>query len=513
VLIVNCYLDDTRRSTRRTHKVPQALAPVFLAAAFASEACDARLYSELFDGPLNDAALLGETDMLVLTGLTNALDRMRQLTAYARTVNPAVIVVAGGHAVRAFPKLCRRIFDYACSGDADDLLDVVRDAFGVAYVAAEPTPRYDLANWIGRIGYAEASRGCNFRCGFCTLTAEQRGYMSYEPEVLERQLVALGRRDFVMFLDNNFSGPNRTVLRQRFELLGELHRAGRFRAWGALVTSDFLMDDCNLELAHASGCRALFSGVESFDQSWLERMDKKQNMRIDPADMIRRTLAAGIMFSYGLVHDIASRRVADLRAEIETMLRIPDITLPAYISAAIPLPGTPFFKACVAQGRLLPRTRVRDLDGSTLSLQPLDPVDEVVGFVRDIRTMRGYRLRIARQVESFLRHNRKRLSGLQLTIAAMHGALLSVPDFASAPVATGWKGTARTYLSTTDCLDPVYRPSLPVAARHRHLFEPVMLTDAAGRLAEDVEPDLTEGVAVVGRTARPDPVLAVASAG
>jgi hypothetical protein len=220
-------------------------------------------------------------------------------------------------------------------------------------------------------------------------------------------------------------------------------------------------------------------------------MQKRQNTRMDPVEVIRKTLAAGIMFSYGLVHDLTARRITELRAEMETMLSLPDITLPAYICASIPLPGTPFFKACLADGRLLPSTRVRDLDGTTLSVQPLDPIDDVVRFIRDVRTMRGYRPRIARQVTRFLGHYRRSLSPPQLAIAAMHGALLTMPDFVSAPRGGG-RGGPRTYLSTTERLDPVYRPSLPVAERYRHLFEPVMLTDAAGRLAEDVAADLAD---------------------
>ena len=67
-------------------------------------------------------------DLLVLTGLNNILDRMKQLTAYARTLNPRIVVAAGGPPVRALPILSRRFFDYACTGDLEQLGEVVRDA-------------------------------------------------------------------------------------------------------------------------------------------------------------------------------------------------------------------------------------------------------------------------------------------------------------------------------------------------------------------------------------------------
>src|SRR5438445_3916639 len=104
ILIVNCYVDETREPIQRTHKIPQAMGPAYLAGVFAPERCDLRLYSELASGPLEDESLLGWPDMLVLTGLTTALDRMLHLTAYARTKNPRVVVVAGAHAVPALPR-------------------------------------------------------------------------------------------------------------------------------------------------------------------------------------------------------------------------------------------------------------------------------------------------------------------------------------------------------------------------------------------------------------------------
>src|SRR5215510_13987787 len=103
-LVVNCYFDDSHRPVRRPLKVPRAMAPVYLAGAFSSR-CDVRLYNEVASGPLEDEHLMGWPDMLVLTGLTNAFDRMLHLTAYARAKNPNVVVVAGGPPVRALPLL------------------------------------------------------------------------------------------------------------------------------------------------------------------------------------------------------------------------------------------------------------------------------------------------------------------------------------------------------------------------------------------------------------------------
>jgi len=109
VLVVNCYFDDSRQPIHKTTKIPQAVGPIYLAGAFSRELCDVRCYTELASGPLEDEQLLSWPDMLVLTGLTNSFDRMLHLTAYARTKNPKVIVVAGGPPVRSLPLASEKV--------------------------------------------------------------------------------------------------------------------------------------------------------------------------------------------------------------------------------------------------------------------------------------------------------------------------------------------------------------------------------------------------------------------
>src|SRR5256714_12940928 len=210
VLVVNCYFDDTRRPIRRTTKIPQAMGPVYLAGAFDRETCEVRLYNELTSGPLEDEQLLGWPDMLVMTGLTNGFDRMLHLTAYAKTKNPRVVVVAGGPAIRQLPRLAAQFFDYCCLGDIEELCDIARAALGARYVAAEMMPRFDLAYWITWLGHIESTRYCNFRCSFCALTGEGHGYQTYNLDYIRRQMLAIRDKKHVLFIDNNFYGSDRS---------------------------------------------------------------------------------------------------------------------------------------------------------------------------------------------------------------------------------------------------------------------------------------------------------------
>jgi hypothetical protein len=490
ILIVNCYFDESRGPVRRPRKVPYAMGPVYLAGAF-SRLCDIRLYNEVASGPLVDEHLLAWPDMLVLTGLTNTFDRMLQLTAYARTKRPGVIVVAGGPAIRALPILSQRFFDYPCSGDIEQLREVIIDSFGPGFAMEEMVPRYDLASWLGNIGHVEASRACNFRCSFCSLTGEGRKYQTYSREDLRRQIHAMGRKKHLFFIDNNFYGTDRTLFAARVELVKQMRREGYFESWAALVTNDFFQTDENLNRVKDSGCSLLFSGVESFDVAWLRSVNKVQNIRCSQEGLITKCLDAGIMFAYGLILDVTARRIADLRQEMDFIVNTPSIPLPGFLTLPIPLLGTPFYRECLARGEFLPGTKLRDMDGTTLVLRPRDALDEVVAFLRDMLAFRGYRQRALLHSARFARRYRSVLHPLQIAMGMANVALLCAYD-ASTRGSWDWltsRGRARTHITTTEPLDSEYTPAFRVASGYERHFMPTMVTDARGCLTRELAED------------------------
>jgi hopanoid C-2 methylase len=487
IFIVNCYFDETRLPIARTNKFPLAMAPAYLAGGFSKELCELRIYNEQSSGPLRDESLIGWPDMLVLTGLTNAFDRMLHLTAYARTQNPEVIVVAGGPAIRALPRLSGRYFNYVCQGDLEQIKDVILDAFGAGYVAEEMVPRFDLAHSGGQIGYAETSRNCNFACSFCTLTSEGNKYVKLNLQTIEKQILTTGKKRTLLFLDNNFYGNDREYFVSRIDIIRGLWKKGHFKGWAALVTNDFFLNDENLSLARESGCLALFSGVESFDIRWLQNARKLQNTRMPQSEMIRKCLDAGIVFLYGMMLDPFTRSIQDLRSELEFIFDTPEISLPSYLSIPVPIPGTPFFYENVEKGALLPMTKLRDLDSTTISMWPLGPIDEAVAFVEDIASMRRYRKQIVLHTAAFLRRYRSIFSLEQLLIVLGNALNLSAPVLFTAP---RWARRStrhrRTYVSTTEPVDAVYSPSFPVSSKYERYFQPTMVTDRYGGLADDV---------------------------
>ncbi|WP_116368814.1 B12-binding domain-containing radical SAM protein [Parahaliea mediterranea] len=496
VLIVNVFFPDERMAIKRSNQVPNAVAPALLGGYFNADTCEVRLYNEVNSGFLEvfEPALLGWPDLLVLTGLTAAFDRLLHLTAYAKTANPGVIVAAGGHGVRALPTYSRAFFDYTCLGDVDEIAEVAREALGPEYVARVFQPRYDLAYWIHRLGYAESSRNCNFKCGFCSLTGVGRKYEVPPMDYLDAQMDALGKRPIFFFQDNQIMGSGPDSFRERVQRFDQRRRAGQFKYWSGFVTDTFFWEDANIDFARDTGCISVFVGVESFDdEQWLGEQNKKQNSRYNQADLLRRACDGGVLVQYGLVYDPTRHSLAQMRKELAIICDNPEIPPPNFIFTAIPFPGTPFFRDSLEQGLLLPNTHMRHMEGSTLSLKPtLDPQPEVVDFIRSGRRFAGFRGRFLRHQAKFLKRYRHSLNRDQMLLSSIATAAIMAPTAVLGPGAILRRKVQRTHVSTTEVLDSVYTPRLPVAEAYRHYFLPTNLVDWGGEvnpaLADDVLP-------------------------
>jgi hopanoid C-2 methylase len=493
ILVVLAHFDETRNPHGRPNFVPQGVGHAFLAGAFSRTGTQVKIYSEFHSGPLQDEKLLSWPDMLVLTGVTSSFDRMRQITAYTRTLVPHAVVVAGGPVVRNLPTLSKSIFDYACTGDIEELRDVAGDVFGEEAIAPRMEPRFDLLNWRSPVNYVESSRYCNFRCSFCALTGEGRQYQKYDLKYIENQIISHKDKKYLMFIDNNFYGNNFSAFHSKLDLLSDLWRQGHFKGWMALVTADFFKQADNLQKARDAGCIGLFSGVESFDDVQLKRYQKKQNLATPQLESIEECLRAGIGFVYGMIFDPSTERLLAMQRQLEFILQCHKIPLPGFLSLTIPLIGTPFFYECLADNRFLPNAKLRDMDGFTLMTRPLDPIDQIVPFARQLGDMGGSASKILKHCYKFYRTYRRDLSSFQMTNLIANGARLccsAVMNNRRHCIGQFKAENDLTYITTSQPLGPLYRPFFPVSEKFRDYFMPTMITDESGNLHEMVADDL-----------------------
>lgn len=101
----------------------------------------------------------------------------------------------------------------------------------------------------------------------------------------------------------------------------------------------------------------------------------------------------------------------------------------------------------------------------------------------------GRKRAIARHTYRFVRRYATSLGPLGTFLALGNVATLSLPKY---------RNPRRTFLSTSECLDPQYQPAFRIDSRFKGYFTPVQLTDSNGEL----NPELSE----VMRLKRPSQV-------
>jgi hypothetical protein len=204
--------------------------------------------------------------------------------------------------------------------------------------------------------------------------------------------------------------------------------------------------------------------------------------------MISRCLNSGIIFCYGLMLDLTTRTIADVRRELEFITGTPEVSLPAFITLSIPILGTPYFFECLKDRTILPETKLRDMDGITIVQKTRDPIDEVVEFVRDVEQFRGLRGRVLKHSMRFFKLYKSKLNPLQMSIGIEQGLLLSAHTLMTSTTGLGWlkKRRRRTFVSTTEPVDQVYTPTFRVDARFQRHFQPTMVTDKSGNIASEL---------------------------
>jgi p-methyltransferase len=139
------------------------------------------------------------------------------------------------------------------------------DATGVPPSLAVPTGTVQV----------RTSTGCPFSCEFCSYPELARGFHVMPPEVVEENLknvLSAPGINKIVFIDDTFNVPVR-----RFEKLLRLFAKYDFE-WFSFLRVQFVTDDI-AALLKESGCRGVYLGIESANDTVLANMNKKVTCR------------------------------------------------------------------------------------------------------------------------------------------------------------------------------------------------------------------------------------------
>jgi hypothetical protein len=358
----------------------------------------------------------GDCDVLFVTGYTDsareAYRRAREARAvWAAAGRPLTIAFGGAHASALPDEGPRRgHVDASIAGEGEwaaaALIADVREGRPVQPLYKAPFARIrergtlalDMGIWNGLrnrpqqiIASTTFARGCKLDCHFCAVfltngpTVRNRDVADVVEEVT-CQGPAFTRETIGDIGPGMYNALLKTLVRT--PLIGRLYgdrliakmgpgfterfffwddnlynAAGSFQAlceavrplrrtWSAELTIDLAERPELLRLAHDSGCRDLFLGIESVSQSAIDGLDKWSNDTKSLRDRVRRVHDAGInvmgAFVFGLDGDDPSC--------FDRTLEFIDDTGIDYVVANIiqPYPGTGTFQDAVRGGDFLP---------------------------------------------------------------------------------------------------------------------------------------------------------------
>ncbi len=214
-----------------------------------------------------------------------------------------------------------------------------------------PLPRRDL---LKKGGYfftntMQISRGCPFRCDFCSVTSFYGHTYRLRPleEVRREVEVLLRKNDFIFFVDDNIIG-NPEYASDLFGVLKE------FRVkWVSHASLTIAENDDLLRRAAESGCHGLFIGFESLSQETLHSHRKTANRVERYKEQIAKIHDRGIgiegSFIFGSDGDDPSvfRRVVDFCGETKIDA--------AVFAILTPFPGTRIYERFAREDRILSR--------------------------------------------------------------------------------------------------------------------------------------------------------------
>lgn len=306
-------------------------------------------------GPVN---LDQPADLVGITALTHTATRAYQLADALRAKGK--IVVLGGIHPTALPQDALQHADTVVVGEAENvwmqlLDDLQKGRLQQIYQSTKrpdlkhlPHPRRDL---IKRNGYLfpdtiYTTRGCPNGCNFCAVTSFYgQTYRSRPTEEVLAEIDTLsGRR--VFFVDDNIAAHRGRAGR----LFRGLPAGKKKLAWIGQASVTIARDEALLAAAAASGCLALFLGIESLSPENLKDAHKHCNNVDEYKEAISRIHKHGIAvfgaFIFGLDHDTEDIFEQTLRFARRTHLE------GAQFNILTPYPGTPLFTDMEKAGRL-----------------------------------------------------------------------------------------------------------------------------------------------------------------
>lgn len=313
--------------------------------------------TRILDEDLEPVDYHADVDLVGLSFMTFNAPRAYEIADRFRA--RGVPVIMGGYHPTFLPAEALEHADAVCVGDAEPnvprmLEDLAAGRLQPLYqesapdLAGLPIPDRSLLRRGAYItpDVLQATRGCPYRCRFCSIAAFHHGQLRTRPvEEVIAELKTLGHS--VIFMDDNIIG-NREYARELFAAMIPLGKR-----WFSQCGLAIGLDPELLELARRSGCRGLFIGFESLSQENLAGWRKQVNRGKDYLQIVANLHRAGIGVFAGFVFGSDHDGPDVFRTTLDFLFEANVETLQA--TRLTPFPGTPLFDELDGAGRIFDR--------------------------------------------------------------------------------------------------------------------------------------------------------------
>lgn len=299
-----------------------------------------------------------EADLVAITFHTPSAPHAYDLAARFR--QRGIPVALGGPHVTLLPDEAQAHGDVIFIGEAEShwprfLAEFETGNYDKRYTCLDPpaldrapASRQDLFHRRDHAaGVLFATRGCVFRCDFCTLAVMYQSHFRTRPvEAVVKEFASFQGKVIILW-DDNIAGD----IEYAKALFRALAPQGKW--WSSQASIHAANDDEFLELAARSGCKQLFIGLESISQASVNGVSKAFNRVDEYARAIERIHSHGMAVQVGIVfgfdHDTEAVFVETL--DFLEAAGVQNATF----NILTPFPGTPLFQRLDAEGRILTR--------------------------------------------------------------------------------------------------------------------------------------------------------------
>ncbi len=309
----------------------------------------------IIDEQVDEIPFNQDCDLVFITATTPQIHRAVEISeVFHRKRIPTVI---GGIHASCLPDECQMHFSSVCVGEAEGYVKELLEDFehgclkprytNHKSISMEDTPFYHYEAGGGKylpFHVISFSRGCPFKCDFCSIQSTLGGYRTRTVESVVKEIERFGSRH-VWFPDATLTG-NPSKAMELFQALRPLKVQ-----WLGQVTLNTCRDKKLLDLMAESGCWLVSVGFESLNERNIAATAKTQNHVEDYREIIhdlhQRNIAIEGNFVYGFDEDEMGVFESTAEFSIET-----GIDLPEYY-VLTPYPGTNLYARLNAEGRIV----------------------------------------------------------------------------------------------------------------------------------------------------------------